>query len=111
MLPAMSIRVPDKNNGETKLMRYFPMGNDVANSACKTIINVIMLGYLSKRINVVLFWECINSHKYNKNQYTIQIQKGGDGMKSFLYTTSRSGAFFLAFACCVFVIEAMDVIE
>jgi hypothetical protein len=41
MVPAINIRVPDKKSGETKFMRYFPMGNDVANSACKRIINVI----------------------------------------------------------------------
>jgi len=42
MLHAMSIRVPDKNRGETKPRRYFPMGKDVAKRACKRIIKVII---------------------------------------------------------------------
>ena len=42
MLPAISIRAPDKKNGGAKLKRYFPIGNDVAKRACKRIIKVIM---------------------------------------------------------------------
>jgi hypothetical protein len=38
----MSMRVPDRKKGDAKLRRYFPMGNEVAKSACKRIINVIV---------------------------------------------------------------------
>lgn len=38
----MSMRAPDKNKGVVKFKRYLPMGNEVAKSACKRTINVII---------------------------------------------------------------------
>lgn len=61
----MSMRVPDKNNGEAKFMRYFPMGNEVAKSACKRIINVIVAIPIKKNKGCIIL-VYVNSYNYNK---------------------------------------------
>lgn len=79
MVPARSIRIPDKNNGEAKFNKYLPIGKDVAKRACKTIINVIIF----VPVNMIYTILIIISVTINLKLVYRTNQKRGKVMKSF----------------------------
>lgn len=108
MLPAKSIRVPDKNSGEVNFMRYFPIGNDVANRACKRIINVIVAIPIKRNEGCIIL-VYVNSYNYSKDKYTIQIKKRGNFMKNFvLCIISKKKTAIVFFVIFLSKLHAMD---